>query len=106
MHFEGDEAKIVYDGEIIGLAKNCGGLYEWRSNHRDDGVPANAYRAEVLWHKRMGHLNYRSLKLLSSKGMVAGMPKLTVMEKTCEVCIEGQMCRLPFSGSSASQAGA
>jgi transposase InsO family protein len=49
-----------------------------------------------LWHKRMGHLNYRSLGHLSSKKLVRGIPKIVKPEKSCEICMKGKQPRLPF----------
>src|SRR3954470_21258153 len=49
-----------------------------------------------LWHKRLGHLNYRSLGHLSSKKLVHGIPKILKLEKSCEVCMKGKQPRLPF----------
>jgi hypothetical protein len=49
-----------------------------------------------LWHKRMGHLNYRSLRHLSSKKLVRGIPKIVKPEKSCEICMKGKQPRLPF----------
>jgi len=39
-----------------------------------------------LWHLRYGHLNMQGLKLLSSKDMVQGMPKIGELE-LCEGCL-------------------
>src|SRR3954471_3385560 len=49
-----------------------------------------------LWHKRLGHLNYRSLGHLSSKKLVHGIPKIVKPEKSCEVCMKGKQPRFPF----------
>ena len=29
-----------------------------------------------LWHRRLGHINYKALDILTSKGLVRGLPKL------------------------------
>lgn len=49
-----------------------------------------------LWHARYGHLNFHSLKKLSSKGMVDGMPKINQSAQICDGCIIGKLHRSPF----------
>ncbi|KAI5336669.1 hypothetical protein L3X38_015937 [Prunus dulcis] len=60
-------------------------------------MPASelALRASVshclqTWHKRLGHLNERSLKLLENQGMVHGLPHLEQVSVVCEGCMLGK----------------
>jgi hypothetical protein len=53
--------------------------------------------ASKLWHKRLGHLNYRSLGHMSSKKLVHVIPKIVKPEKLCEICMKGKQPRLPFA---------
>lgn len=39
-----------------------------------------------LWRDRFAHLNYESLKLLSTKEMVNGLPKIDKVEEVCKPC--------------------
>lgn len=48
-----------------------------------------------LWHLRYGHLNVQGLKLLSSKDMVQGLPKIGELE-LCEGCLYGKQSKGPF----------
>ncbi|XP_050892050.1 uncharacterized protein LOC127097589 [Lathyrus oleraceus] len=50
-----------------------------------------------LWHKRLGHLNFKSLGHMSSKKLVHGIPKTVKPEKSCEICMRGEQPRFPFS---------
>lgn len=52
-------------------------------------------KAEQLWHKRFGHLNYTGLRTLAEKKMVNGLPiaSLEEAEATCEVCLKGKQNR-------------
>jgi len=52
--------------------------------------------AEVLWHLRYGHLNFRSLSELNSKDLVHGLPKLNVRKSICEICVKSKQSRMPF----------
>ncbi|BBN70319.1 multidrug resistance-associated protein 9 [Prunus dulcis] len=66
-------------------------------------MPASelALRASVshclqTWHKRLGHLNKRSIKLLESQGMVHGLPHLEQASVVCEGCMLGKQHRDSF----------
>jgi hypothetical protein len=48
------------------------------------------------WHLRFGHLHFSGLKLLSSSGMVHGLPVIKPPSNVCEECILGKQARLPF----------
>src|ERR1043165_5730093 len=49
-----------------------------------------------LWHARMGHVNFDSLRQLSTKGMARGLPKIQHPSQVCDACITGKQSRLPF----------
>ena len=49
-----------------------------------------------LWHLRFGHLNFGSLKLLTKKSMVRGLPFINHPEQLCEVCLLGKHHRSNF----------
>jgi transposase InsO family protein len=49
-----------------------------------------------LWHRRLGHLNYESLKLLYQKKMVYGLPRIEEKAGVCEGCVLGKHHRQPF----------
>ncbi|KAB2616216.1 retrovirus-related Pol polyprotein from transposon TNT 1-94 [Pyrus ussuriensis x Pyrus communis] len=49
------------------------------------------------WHKRLGHLNFNNLQLLSDKEMVLGLPKLNKSTGVCERCIAEKQHRDAFS---------
>lgn len=43
-----------------------------------------------VWHKRLGHVNNKSLRTMQYKQMVSGFPKIAEPTKTCEVCNLGK----------------
>ena len=49
-----------------------------------------------LWHKRYGHLNFHSLKVLHQKGMAYGLPRIEEHNEVCEGCALGKQHRQPF----------
>lgn len=73
--FTENKANIIHDGKIIGVAVARGGLYEWRMQRYERGSTyLTDYNKDdlLLWHRRMGHLNFRTLTMLSQKRMVKG----------------------------------
>ncbi|KAI5314779.1 hypothetical protein L3X38_043955 [Prunus dulcis] len=60
-----------------------------------------AYRAGVdhstdLWHRRFGHLNMSSLKLLKEQDIVVGLPEIKEVKEVCEGCVLGKQSREAF----------
>jgi transposase InsO family protein len=51
---------------------------------------------EALWHKRYGHLNFRSLSELNSKELVSGLPKINMKHAICDICMKSKQSRLSF----------
>ncbi|KAA3482946.1 pleiotropic drug resistance protein 3-like [Gossypium australe] len=49
-----------------------------------------------LWHKKLGHANYRSLDMLYKHGLVENMSKFSEQNEVCEVCQYEKQARLPF----------
>lgn len=57
-----------------------------------------------LWHRRLGHLNFRSLGHLKSKKLVYGIPKIMKPKKSYEICMKGKQPRLSFASEVAPRA--
>lgn len=50
----------------------------------------------VLWHRRLGHINFRDLLKVSKNEAVRGLPKLSgVVEGVCEGCQLGKQTKSP-----------
>lgn len=49
-----------------------------------------------LWHMRLGHFNFESIKFLANKKWVADLPIIKVPNQICETCIVGKNHRGPF----------
>ena len=57
---------------------------------------ANMAYEEKIWlwpHLKYGHLNFHSLKLLTSKESVYGFPKVEEHKEICEGCAKGKHAR-------------
>ena len=49
----------------------------------------------ILWHARLGHVNYKSLKNLSN---LENIPKLNLEEiRKCEICVEAKLAKNSFN---------
>lgn len=48
------------------------------------------------WHARLGHINFESMKKMSKKGLVKGLPKLDHENQLCESCLVGKQTRKSF----------
>nr|KYP61818.1 Retrovirus-related Pol polyprotein from transposon TNT 1-94 [Cajanus cajan]KYP63036.1 Retrovirus-related Pol polyprotein from transposon TNT 1-94 [Cajanus cajan] len=57
-----------------------------------------------LWHRRLGHLNFRDLSLLKSKEMLTGLPSIKIPKKICDNCLISKQPRNSFSNFTASKA--
>jgi hypothetical protein len=53
-----------------------------------------------LWHRRLGHVNFRSLKQIVSKEMVFGVPEISHPEQVCSDCVSAKQTRTPFPRAS------
>ncbi|GKC03753.1 ribonuclease H-like domain, reverse transcriptase, RNA-dependent DNA polymerase [Tanacetum coccineum] len=49
-----------------------------------------------LWHARLGHLNFESLKSMAQKDLVRGIPTIKHTTQICDVCLIGKHSRAPF----------
>lgn len=59
--------------------------------------------SQEVWHRRLGHLNHRSMQLLK-QGMATGISYDSSTHQQCIACIEGKQTRLPFPKKSFNRA--
>ena len=52
-----------------------------------------------LWHARLGHVNFTTLKLLVDKEMAGGGPPITHPQQVCQDYLAGKQTRLSFPAS-------
>ncbi|KAL3612663.1 hypothetical protein D5086_003683 [Populus alba] len=68
-----------------------------------DAVEGHVFYAKVdesiMWHKRYGHFNLKSLKFMHDAGTVDDMPEIHVSDQTCDSCEIGKQHRQPFPQS-------
>jgi len=58
-----------------------------------------------LWHGRLGHVNFRALKMLGEKEMVGGVPVISHPDELCHSCLDGKQARCPFPKATSFKAG-
>ncbi|KAB2622242.1 hypothetical protein D8674_024424 [Pyrus ussuriensis x Pyrus communis] len=66
------------------------------NTNKELALRTNVQDCVRIWHKRFGHLNFRSLKLLQSQEMVLGLPEIQDSETVCQSCALGKNHREPF----------
>ncbi|KAJ9562324.1 hypothetical protein OSB04_007484 [Centaurea solstitialis] len=60
-------------------------------------ISDDAEKKSWLWHKKLSHLNFRTLHSLSSKDLVIGLPKLNILkDRVCGACEKGKISRSSF----------
>ncbi|GJV39898.1 zinc finger, CCHC-type containing protein [Tanacetum coccineum] len=57
---------------------------------------ANLENPAWLWHARLGHLNFDSLKQMTQKKLVEGIPSINHKSQVCNACLLGKHYRAPF----------
>ncbi|GJU02534.1 zinc finger, CCHC-type containing protein [Tanacetum coccineum] len=57
---------------------------------------ANLKEDTWLWHARLGHLNFESLKSIGQRDLVHGIPAIKHTTQICDVCLIGKHSRAPF----------
>jgi hypothetical protein len=52
-----------------------------------------------LWHGRLGHVNFQSIKKLVDKEMVSGVPLIQLPDQVSQSCLVAKQTRVPFPHS-------
>lgn len=98
--FDSESADIIdSDNCAVARAVRKGQLYELKVEPTLDEencvFSTNQNNDTLLWHRRLGHLNFRDLRYLSNSGLISGVSANQAQE-LCESCIYGKQHRLPF----------
>ena len=97
-------------GHTLALAARVNNLYRMRctkvSGSEDAKVAASKEEGLKLWHRRMGHLNVKSLVQLPSlvSGLDLSHTNAAPSSLTCEGCLEGKQQRHSFPQGGATRA--
>lgn len=96
--FEKGKGLITKDNLVIAIAhRNNSELYELNLRKPIWANLSTKDEETVLWHKRMGHINYNNLRKLQEQttGINVNLSKLPA--DLCEVCIEGKQIQKPYN---------
>ncbi|KAG8493957.1 hypothetical protein CXB51_011293 [Gossypium anomalum] len=69
-------------------------VVDWNKN--SDTAYTAVLDESKLWHKRLGHSNYKSLVQLTKRDLIENFSKSIEKEDVCELCQLGKQARLPF----------
>ncbi|KAL1219422.1 Retrovirus-related Pol polyprotein from transposon TNT 1-94 [Cardamine amara subsp. amara] len=53
-------------------------------------------RKSSKWHARLGHVNLETMNKMINKGLVMGIPKISIEKETCVSCLLGKQTRQAF----------
>ena len=85
--------KVTKGARVLACGKKIGTLY-MTSSLRDTIVVAEVSTDTSLWHRRLGHMSEKGMKMLLSRGK---LPKLKSIDfDMCESCILGKQKNVNF----------
>jgi hypothetical protein len=90
---ESDKVIVTKSGKFVGKGYSCDDIFKFSINEIN---VISAYMVEstlLLWHARLGHLNYRYLKYMCKHGYISYQHN---NKNKCEVCIQAKMTNKPF----------
>ena len=91
--FVGGTWKVTKGARVLARGKKTGTLY-MTSSPRDTIAVADASTDISLWHRKLGHMSEKGMKMLLLKGK---LPELKSIDfDMCESCILGKQKKLSF----------
>lgn len=92
----------IYDSnkQVVLNCKPTNGMYKISAESENCMLIKNKANSALLWHRRLGHINYQSLCKMRD-GAVRGIEfndDSSEIER-CETCAMGKQCRQPFTKS-------
>ena len=91
---EADKVIFSKNGVFVGQAYSCDGMFKLSINKVDVSVYV-LDSSFNLWHARLSHVNFRSIKFMSNHGLISCNNENTNSRK-CEICIQEKMTKKPF----------
>lgn len=96
--FEKEKAYVVEKtGKMTLTARKKNGLYYFESGRKESAKYTPQNGSDIMeWHRKLGHINERDLKKMSTDNLMYGLNLNDEQMETCETCIKGKLSRLPF----------
>ena len=91
--FVGGTWKVTKGARVLARGKKTGTLY-MTSSPRDTIAVADASTDTSLWHRKLGHMSEKGIKMLLSKGKLLELKSIDF--DMCENCILGKQKNMSF----------
>uniref|UniRef100_A0A2N9IBB7 Integrase catalytic domain-containing protein n=1 Tax=Fagus sylvatica TaxID=28930 RepID=A0A2N9IBB7_FAGSY len=104
-HIQNGIMKIVKGALVMMKAeKIAANLYMLKGKTQQEGeastaLASSAEELTMMWHRKLGHMSERGLKILAEQKLLPGLKKVSL--PFCEHCVTSKQHRLKFSSSSA-----
>ena len=99
MVFESDKFVLTKNGLFVGKGYECGGMFKLnvmtvKPNINKASSSAYLIESSTLWHGRLGHVNYDSIRRLINLNLI---PDFQIDTKhKCQTCVEAKLTRSSF----------
>ncbi len=110
VNFSGEKCEISTQEGLVAVGHKEGNLYvldfdENVSNATATAASTTENQSLELWHLRLGHLNYDSVKNMAKNEIVTGMKTdSNEFDRDCDGCALGKQSREPFSKNGSERA--
>lgn len=114
--FRARGATIIDGDTVIATARKSDGLWimNFSPHHddvdkRDNGIVNNCNKiyninTSILWHKRLGHLNYNSMIKMKNNNLVNGLKEMDNNKFECEICATCKITEQPYPKTATNRA--
>ena len=97
INFSENKCFILKNNKVIGIGISHGNIYVLKNNEK---LFKTFERANInLWHRRLGHRNFKDLNLISKENIVNGIEIVGNCNEPCEICLLGKFSKLQFDKS-------
>ncbi|KAH7676279.1 RNA-directed DNA polymerase protein, partial [Dioscorea alata] len=94
---EANNLILSKNGVFVGKGYTCDGMFKLSvTSNINNTEKVSAYMIDSsisLWHSRLAHVNYKSLKFMAKHGYIS---YVNSDHDKCEICIQAKMTKLPF----------
>ena len=98
---ESDKLILSKNGVFVGKGYACDGMFKLSVNsivnNKNKNISVYMVDSSInLWHSRLAHINFTSLKFMAKNGYITYRND---NHDKCEICIQAKMTKLPFPKS-------
>ena len=91
--FEGNTCIVCKSGTFVRKGYSCDGMYKLSIMNNEDMNSTYIVKSFDIWHARLAHLNFRSLKYMSKQGLISCIDE---KNDKCEIWIQAKLTKKPF----------